>query len=149
MKIALTMFCLVTTIFISRANSLPGNNLEDDKLNKECMNRVIALDDSLGKIRNHACEKISLSQSIKDYSAGMKKFSYKKCPESFKKAFERHRQAWANMLVVTDKYPDLRGEMHVLFKQLEEGKDAELFKPLLKAIWDTWAEVEKAIKENK
>ncbi|MBK7854771.1 MAG: hypothetical protein IPJ79_07555 [Bacteroidetes bacterium] len=72
MKIALTMFCLVTTIFISRANSLPGNNLEDDKLNKECMNRVIALDDSLGKIRNHACEKISLSQSIKDYSAGMK-----------------------------------------------------------------------------
>lgn len=121
---------------------------DGDKLKKECIDSVIAIDDSLGKIRNHACERVSLSQSIRNYSAAIKKISYKDCPQSFKKAFEKHQQAWDAMVVVTDKYPQLRGEMHVLFKKLEEGNDAELFKPLLKEIWETWEEVEKAIKEN-
>jgi len=51
------------------------------------------------------------------------------------------------VLPITDRYPDLREEMHDLFKKLETGKDAEVSKPLVKTIWATWAEVEQAMKE--
>lgn len=114
---------------------------------KPCMDQVIALDDSLGKVRNHACKTISLSETIRQYAAGMEKANYASCPPAFVTAFNKHREAWLAVLPVADKYPDLRGEMHDLFKKLETGKDADTFKPLVKAIWGTWAEVEQAVKE--
>lgn len=52
------------------------------------------------------------------------------------------------MLEITNKYPELRGEMHNLFDQLEKGNDAAEFKRYLKQIWDTWAEIEKFIKSK-
>ncbi len=51
------------------------------------------------------------------------------------------------MIPLAETHPELRGEMHVLFDKLEKCADAETFKPLLKAIWDTWAEIETAMKE--
>lgn len=105
------------------------------------------MDASLGKIRNHDCETISLSQTILKYTQGVKKINYSNCPKEFVDAFENHRQAWIKMLSVTDKYPDLKGEIHDLFNILEKGNDKETFKPLLKSIWDTWGEVENAMKE--
>lgn len=109
---------------------------------KVCINKVIEVDAILGAARNHACEKISLSQTIKEYSKGIDNIDFAQCPKKFTTAFKKHQTAWLNMLMITDKYPDLRGEMHDLFKQLEETQDAERFKILLKDIWDTWAEVE-------
>ena len=109
---------------------------------QQCIQNVIALDDSLGTIRNHACETISLSETIEHYAAAMEKINYEDCPEEFAVAFVKHRQAWMAMTAVTDKYSDLRGEMHTLFDQIEKGKDSTLFKPLLKNIWDTWGAVE-------
>ena len=53
-------------------------------------------------------------------------------------------KAWDEMQKFTKRYPDMRGEMHVLFDEIEKGKDKHTFKPILKEIWDTWAEVEKA-----
>lgn len=111
------------------------------------MDRVIALDDSLGKVRNHACETISLGETIRQYAAGMEKANYESCPPAFVAAFNKHREAWLAVLLVADQYPALRGEMHDLFKNLESGKDSAAFKPLVKSIWDTWGDVEKAVKE--
>lgn len=37
--------------------------------------------------------------------------------------------------------------MHILFEGFGKGKDANTFKPLLKAVWDTWGEIEVAMKE--
>jgi hypothetical protein len=113
---------------------------------KNCMTQAIASDDSLGKVRNRACEAISLSETIRQYADGMEKISYQNCPAAFTAAFKRHREAWLALLPVTDQHPDLRGEMHNLFKQLEAGEHAEQFKPLVKTVWDTWAEVEAAMK---
>jgi hypothetical protein len=75
----------------------------------------------------------------------MKKLDFQGCPPDFTVAFEKHRQAWNDMIPLVKKYPDLRGEMHVLFDQLEKGEDAERFKLLLKNVWDTWGEVEEAM----
>mgnify|MGYP007073270431 CR=1 FL=1 len=111
-----------------------------------CIQRIIDADNVLGKTRNHACETISMAETIQNYADGMAKLDFRGCPPDFAKAFERHRQAWIDMIPLVEKYPDMRGEMHVLFDQLEKGPDAETFKPLLKAIWDTWAEVEAAMK---
>lgn len=113
----------------------------------DCMAQVIALDDSLGKVRNRACQTISLSETIRQYADGMEKISYRGCPSDFTEAFRKHREAWLALIPVTDQYPGLRGEMHVLFKQLESGEHAERFKPLVKTVWDTWAEVEAAMKK--
>lgn len=110
-----------------------------------CIGRIIAADDSLGAVRNHASETISLSESIRNYAAGLKKLDFRDCPPAFTKAFENHRQAWLAMVPFVERFPEMRGEMHELFEQLEKGEQAAEFRPLLKAIWDTWEEVESAM----
>lgn len=146
--------CFVLLCFITLSCKQPASKVEKsaDKNNKvskqECIDRVIALDNSLGKIRNHDCKTVSLSQAILNYTQGIKKIDYSNCPETFIVAFEKHRQAWLEILSVTDEYPNLRGEMHDLFKILEEGNNKEDFKPLLESIWDTWGEIEKSMEEK-
>jgi hypothetical protein len=106
---------------------------------------IIAQDDSLGVVRNHACETIPLAQTIRDYTEALAGLDYSDCPENFTSAFASHRQAWEQLIPFAEQYPDLRGEMHDLFDQLEKGPDAERFKPLVERIWETWREVEKAM----
>ncbi|MBK8966699.1 MAG: hypothetical protein R3D58_16195 [Saprospiraceae bacterium] len=113
-----------------------------------CIQHLIALDDSLGRIRNHACETISLAQTIRNYTDGINKHDFRGCPPDFTKAFTRHLQAWNDMIPFVEKHAGLRGEMHVLFEQLEKGPDAATFIPLLRNIWDTWAAVEAAMKQQ-
>ncbi|GEM_PF-2537847 len=113
----------------------------------DCMAEAILLDDSLGAVRNHACKSMSLSATIRQYADNIARIGQMGCPPAFAAGFEKHREAWLALLPVTDQYPDLRGEMHVLFKQLESGRHAESFKPLVKTVWDTWAEIEAVMQE--
>lgn len=148
MKFTFTATLLGILLFSCQQPTHPVQKTTHSQSSKDCMTRVIALDDSLGKARNHACEKISLSETIRQYADGLEKISYKDCPRDFKTGFRKHREAWLALIPITDQYPDLRGEMHVLFKQIESGKHAAQFKPLVKSVWDTWAEVEAAMKEK-
>lgn len=111
---------------------------------KECVEYVIANDDSLGGIRNHACEKISLSETIDDYVYSLDNLSFSNCPSAFTVAFEEHKNAWINITEVTDKYPDLRGEMHDVFDIIAIGPDSSEFNFYLAEIWATWEQVELA-----
>lgn len=113
---------------------------------KECVDYIFKKDDSLGTVRNHACEEISLSETIKQYTSSLNELDFTNCPDDFSDAFNTHITAWNEMIEVTDKYPDLRGEMHDLFDSIEKGKDSIVFKSRLKAIWDTWGPIEKAKK---
>lgn len=109
-----------------------------------CMQRIIAKDDSLGTIRNHACENISLDQTISNYTSALATLDFKYCPENFTNAFTIHRNAWDALIPIVRKYGHKRGEMHLLFKELEISEDSTLFKQKLKFVWDTWSDVEKA-----
>ena len=60
---------------------------------KECIEYVKVMDDSLGTIRNHACEKISLSETIDDYIYSLDNLSFSNCPSAFTAAFEEHKEA--------------------------------------------------------
>jgi DNA phosphorothioation-dependent restriction protein DptG len=136
-------------LFLSNLSLAQSNGQKDSStilIEKECITRIIAADDSLGAIRNHDCEKVTLSRSIKNYVRSIKKLNFKNCPVGFKNVFYNHKDAWHEMLKITNKYPALRGEMHDLFDQLEKGKDSAACKKYLKQIWDTWAEIEKFIK---
>ncbi len=115
---------------------------------KSCVERIIAADETLGDIRNHACEKISLSQTIKNYVAELKALDFNACPSDFTDGFDAHTSAWEDMVAVTDHYPNLRGEMHDLFDKIKEGEHAMEFNLRLKAIWDTWGSIESAIKKE-
>jgi len=141
----ISMLLLLASAIINcttqKQKSTPDSSINE----KSCMDQVIAIDNDIGGTRNHNCEVMSLSETIKIYTAGIDKIDFKGCPSDFSKAFDDHKKAWTAMLAVTDKYPDLRGEMHDLFKILEEGKDKDSFKPLLAKIWSTWADVEKAM----
>ena len=64
------------------------------------MERVMAKDAKLGKIRNHNCEKISLSETILIYVDNLKKIDFSDCPEDFTKAFQSHQGAWLEMIKV-------------------------------------------------
>lgn len=109
------------------------------------MKQVIALDDSLGKVRNRACERISLSETIRQYAMGLEKIDYSGCPDVFVAGFRQHREAWLALLPFTDRHAQLRGEMHDLFKKIETGPDGEPFKGTVKKVWDTWALIEAAM----
>lgn len=142
---------ILLLLFLSNITLAQSNEQKDSSIiltEKECITRIIAADDSLGAIRNHTCEIVSLSRSIKNYVRGLKKLNFKNCPSGFKESFRIHTKAWHDILKITNKYPSLRGEMHELFDQLEKGNDAVEFKKYLKQIWDTWADIEKIIKSN-
>ena len=112
----------------------------------ECIKTVIKIDDSLGTVRNHACETISLSETIHNYTYSIEQIDFTYCPKDFETAFKTHAEAWKNMTVLTDKYPNLRSEMHVLFDSIAQGKDSLQFKPLLDEIWSSWSVIEDIMK---
>lgn len=143
LKIALLLIIGLVTF-----GCTPKKKTSQDKVMdaKSCVEHVIAVDDSIGRLRNHNCEKISLSETIKIYVNGIESINFENCPEDFTKAFKDHKDAWKDMITLTDKFPDLRGEMHDLFKIIEKGEEKDIFKPLLDNIWATWADVEKSMK---
>ena len=116
----------------------------DSTSNELCIKYIVSLDDSLSALRNHDCESVSISESIYKYTAGIGNASFEDCPEDFVRAYKRHQQAWLEMLRVTDKYTDLRGEMHQLFNSIQAGKDSTEFKQRLQLIWSTWDEIKNA-----
>ncbi|NNC69658.1 MAG: hypothetical protein HKN90_02430 [Flavobacteriaceae bacterium] len=111
---------------------------------QECVDHIFKKDDSLGTVRNHTSEEISLSETIKRYTAALNHLDFSNCPDEFSAAFNEHIVAWNQMKDVTDRYSDLRGEMHDLFDVIDKSKDSSEFRAHLKAIWDTWEPIEKA-----
>ena len=145
----LTFICLF--LFLScdeKSNQRQPQAESAANVEKSCMEKIIEEDNTLGTTRNHACEKTTLAETIVNYANALEQLDYGDCPKAFSQAFARHIQAWRDMIPLVEKYPDMRGEMHDLFDEIEKGKDAETFKPLLKAIWDTWAEIEDAMKRK-
>ena len=110
-----------------------------------CMERVLAVDDSFGTVRNQACARIPLAQAIKGYTQALGSQEMTDCPETFREAFRRHIAAWTDLIQVAERYPDIRGEMHDVFHELEASPDSAIFQAGLDAVWSTWEEVEMAI----
>ena len=146
----LCVICLFILLAACNKSKSSGTNNLDQKSQAEenCINKIIAIDDSLGKIRNDACNRISLSSTITQYVKSLKEKNYKDCPASFTTAFHNHLQTWSNILEITDHYPDLRGEMHAIFSTLEKSEHSDRFKILLNEIWETWSLVEEEMKYN-
>jgi hypothetical protein len=112
----------------------------------EAIRAVLAQDDSLGAVRNHAPENMPLSAVIRDYVTGLESINFRGCPESFTTAFQRHRQAWERSIPFFARFDTLRGEMHDLFEEIRQ-RDAKTREGLEAAesdIWGTWGEVEAA-----
>lgn len=114
---------------------------------EQCITTILSIDDSLGAVRNHACELLPLSESIDNYVNGLHNLDFSGCPEAFKQAFESHIQAWVKLTKITDGYPEKRGEMHNLFDELSQTKDSVLFKQHVAEVWSTWSEIEEAKKQ--
>lgn len=124
----------------------PQNKMENaivEETASSCIERILAKDDSLGKLRNDLTEDLSLTESINDYTDNLKTLNYSNCPPAFTSAFNDHINSWLEIRAVTDNYSSLRGEMHTLFETIEAGKDSLRFKSLTGEIWSTWEEVEK------
>ncbi|NNL16138.1 MAG: hypothetical protein HKO81_05810 [Flavobacteriaceae bacterium] len=117
-------------------------NLTPEENQTMCIERIFEKDSVLGEIRNHASEKVSLSQSIINYTKELESLDYSNCPEKFVSSFHEHIEAWKMVTKVTDDYPSLRGELHDIFSELEKSKDSTQFKSLVKQVWDTWNLVE-------
>lgn len=113
------------------------------------INAIIKQDDALGKIRNQYCKTHTLSETILKYCYEIEKLDFSNCPPEFKNAFWSHRKAWLDLLVVTDRHEQLRGEMHVLFKEIENSSDNEIFKALVANVWKTWEELEEIAKSHR
>ena len=139
---------MIMLVILSLLNCNSSNKHSIQLSKPECIKNVIAFDDSLGTIRNHACEKISLSKTIQNYTYALENIDFSNCPTEFSNAFNTHINAWKNMMSLTNKYPNLRAEMHALFDTIKQGKDSIEFKPLLDNIWSTWTDIEKTLPLN-
>ncbi|MCB0716277.1 MAG: hypothetical protein KDC06_09700 [Chitinophagaceae bacterium] len=138
------VFPLIFFIHCTTVKNANKNKSTQQENTASCVEFIMQQDDSLGAVRNHACKKISLSRAISQYVNAIEQLDFSRCPEEFSLAFQKHINAWKEMIKLTDQFPHLRGEMHTLFTTIAETKAKEKFAPLLKAIWDTWAEVENA-----
>ena len=148
-KILYVLLSFILLVGCNKSKSSNTNYLaQQDQVEENCISKIIAIDDSLGKIRNDASNITSLSSTINQYVKSLKELDYNDCPDSFSMAFHNHLQAWINILEITDNYPDLRGEMHTLFNTLEKSEHSEQFKILLNEIWSTWSIIEQEIKNN-
>lgn len=111
---------------------------------------IFAQDEELGAIRNQATEDTSLSFTIRQYVAEIDKLDFSHCPEDFTAAFGRHRDAWEKSIPFFSQFDTLRGEMHLLFEQIEQGGEVqgEAYREQLEHIMGTWAEVEAAANKH-
>lgn len=144
MKLPLTI--VLCSLFLT-CNTIGKKNIEnnlekDNAIGSECMKIVLKRDQEFGEIRNHSSEQISLSETIDLYTSSLKSLDYSNCPEKFRLAFDEHINAWLGIKLVSDKYPEIRGELHDLFTRLENSKDSIEFKIQSKKIWDTWNIIE-------
>ncbi|EDP69611.1 hypothetical protein FBALC1_05483 [Flavobacteriales bacterium ALC-1] len=141
--VVIICFCLF--IACNNSNKTPQEQpIINLKQQRDCVTSILKQDDSLGTVRNHNCETISLSKTIAQYVNSVNNLNYENCTEEFEIAFKNHMIAWTEIQQVTDKYSNLRGEMHDLFDSIEKRKDSSVFKALLKNIWNTWEDVETA-----
>ncbi len=113
-----------------------------------CIPRILAQDDSLGTLRNHACKEVPASAAIRTYIRQLQDLDFRGCPAEFTRAYAAHRTAWEGVLPITDRHQELRGEMHDLFDRLERSSDSILFQQRVAAIWSTWDAVEKAANDT-
>lgn len=123
-----------------------SSNLKTEIKDITCIKKILKKDSVLGEVRNHASKTLSLSETINNYTKGLKALDYTKCSEKFKLAMDEHIAAWLTIKLVTDKYPSIRGELHDTFARLEKSEDSTEFKSLVKQIWDTWEVVEESAK---
>ncbi|MEO1258636.1 MAG: hypothetical protein AAFZ15_07555 [Bacteroidota bacterium] len=144
--IHLNSILLLALLFLScqsntekAATALPNDSAETELT---CMQSVLKKDGKWGSARNHMCEKISLSETIQVYVDSLTQLNYSGCPEKFATAFRAHIKSWREMIPVTDAFPGLRGEMHDVFKEIENSDNASEFKNKLNRVWDTWYVVE-------
>jgi uncharacterized protein YaaN involved in tellurite resistance len=145
-------FILFLTVLLSCKNTQGNDNdtkikSEVDINKAECIESILNRDSEFGKIRNHSSEQISLSETIDNYTNSIKFLDYSNCPDKFKIAFHEHIEAWMNIKRVSDKYPELRGELHEIFSELEKNKDSLEFKSLEIKLFDTWKVVEEITKK--
>lgn len=109
-----------------------------------CIQQIFEQDSIYGHIRNHASEKIPLSEVINNYTKDIKSLDFTQCPPQFKSAFDQHIDAWLDFKNVSDQYPSLRGELHDIFDMIGKTKDSTAYKAGLNQIMETW----KVVKEN-
>lgn len=112
-----------------------------------CVESVMALDDSLGRVRNHLSEMIPVHESIEHYVQSSEIYlNFEDCPALFQSAFQRHTNAWKEMAKVCEEYAEYRGEMHSVMDRIAIECDCKEFNEALSEIWESWAEVENVTK---
>jgi len=105
---------------------------------------MLALDGELAVDRNHDSESVTIAEAIRRYVAGIDSADFSACPIDFREAFLWHRNVWEESIPFFERFPDLRGEMHLLFDEIR-GRGAETQVELERieaSIWDSWLEVE-------
>ena len=154
----LAAFVLYQTITGKDCEKLPAISLQDvdtklqarlkkiasqTVLQQNAIRQVLELDQQLGSDRNNECRKIPLHETIQNYVKGMRKIDFEKCPKPFREAFANHIEAWNDSITFFEDYSDLRGEMHVLFKQIKSKSDSAkaAVDKIEGKIWGTWDQV--------
>ena len=126
-------------------------DLFSQQLNQEsktCIDRIISGDSEYGTIRNHDPEEMPISQAIVNYVRNIRSMDYSNCPEDFSSLFNAHILAWEELIPLTEKHLELRGEMHDVFNEIEKSGDADQFNQGVKKIWETWGELEEWMKQH-
>lgn len=133
---------------LTRFQTYCGNLKNEKEKAAYHIQQILEKDAELSDIRNHACKKCSLGDAIDEYVARLMELDFDGCPNDFTESFQEHQSAWKALVPLAEKHSKLRGEMHDLLARIEQTDDAEELAKLKKEIFDTWAKIETAAKQN-
>lgn len=113
----------------------------------EAIRSVMEQDTQLGTTRNHASENAPIARAVEEYVAGLDALDLEHCPQDFRLALRRHRDAWHDSIAFFEQHAELRGELHDVFDAIRaQGETARSgLEAVEAAIFGTWAEVEQAV----
>lgn len=106
--------------------------------------KVLEQDTRLGTVRNNASRTGPIALAVEDYVAGLDALDLEYCPEDFRLALRRHRDAWYESVAFLEQHAELRGELHDVFDAIRAKgeKPREGLERVEAGIWETWAGVE-------
>jgi hypothetical protein len=145
-KAIILTFLLISTLSNCQQSGQKSSSLTGpagtEAPSAEAIRIIMAADEKLGDIRNHACEDTTLAETVRRYVAGLAALDFSRCPEDFTAAFRAHRDAWEATISFFDQFGELRGEMHELLETIEQGEKAPALQSYIRPVWDTWGKVD-------
>ncbi|GAB5400162.1 MAG: hypothetical protein Aureis2KO_17470 [Aureisphaera sp.] len=142
-KIIVLFFAVITAI--KKCENPVPKELQPERMDKPqaCIHGALQAKAMLYAIYGNRTTKAPLSVAISSYINELEKIErLPSCPMPFKVTFKQYVTSWKSLIPIVEKYPEMRGSMRELLKELEQSPDSTAIKNRMRIIEANWRNVE-------